>query len=74
MVPRTRFVRANCVLEEPGSHSVHKERDVNLAWLLAGARTFRISLYGYQGIKSYHYGGRAGGSSGFIARVVDQSG
>ena len=67
-------MRANCVLEESGSHSVHKERDLNFAGLLAGARTFRIPLYGDQGIESNYYGGRARGSGGFISRVVDQSG
>ena len=67
-------MRANCVLKEPGSHSVYKERDLNFAGLLTGARTFRISLYGNQGIESNYYGGRARGSSSFTARVVDQSG
>ena len=67
-------MRANGVLEEPRSHSVHKERDLNFAGLLTGARTFRISLYRDQGIESNYYGGRARGSSGFISRVVDQSG
>lgn len=67
-------MRAHCVFEEPGSHSVHKEGDLNFAGLLAGTCTFRISLYGDQGIESNNYRGRARGSSGFVARIVDQSG
>jgi len=67
-------VRAHGVFEEPGSHSVHKERDFNLTGLLAGPCTLRISLYRDQGIESNYYGGRARGSSCFIARVVDHSG
>ena len=64
-------MRAHCVFEEPGSHSVHKEGDLNLAGLLAGSCTFRISLYRDQGIEPYYYGGRARGSSGFVTGVVD---